>query len=164
MYREGHVGVALLLYSPLGFFTTVLGDQWLALAGAVAFVALALLPDVDAYLPLGHERGVTHTVWFAIDVGVVLAGFGGARARGAGLLAVVAGGLFGFLVGAGAVASHVAADALTADGVRPTWPLEGERYALRVDWASNRTANYVVLGAGIWVVAVTQWLGRAIAG
>lgn len=164
MYRAGHVGVALLCYSPLGFLAAGLGDLPLAIAGAVAFGALSLLPDVDEYLPLGHRRGVTHTVWFAVDVGVVVAGFGGARARTAGLLSIVAGALFGFLVGTGAVLSHVAADALTAAGVEPTWPLDGRTYAYRAAWASSHYANYGLLAVGIWATALSIWLGVALTG
>lgn len=164
MYREGHVGVALLAYAPLGFVAATLGAPVLAVAGAVASAGFALLPDVDDYLPLGHRRGVTHTLWFALDVGVVAASFAGARATDAGALAVVAGALFGFLVGAMAVASHVAADALTPPGVEPLWPLQGRTYGYAAGWASARIANYFVLAGGALAAGLALLAGLAVAG
>lgn len=164
MYREGHVGAALLAYSPLGFLVAALGEPVLALAGAVGSAGLGLLPDLDQYLPLGRRRGVTHTLWFALNVGVVAAGFAGAAAADAGLLAVLAGALFGFLVGAIAIVSHVVADALTPPGVEPLWPLEGRTYDYAPAWASTRHGNYLVLSVGAEATALALLVGLSVAG
>lgn len=164
MRREGHVGVGLAGYAPLGFVVAVTGGLWVAAVGAVGVAALSLLPDVDMYLPLGNRRGVTHTVWFAVDVGIVVAGVGGSWASEAGLLPLLAAALVGFVIGTGAIAVHIAADALTPPGVYPLWPLEGPHYVYVVGWATAPTENYLLLSAGSLATTMAIMGGYLIAG
>ena len=98
MYREGHVGAALLAYAPVGFVVAAAGFRFLSLIGGIGVAALAMLPDYDQKVPGVDHRGPTHTVWFAVVVGVVTIG------------------------------SHIAADALTPAGVRPFAPVRTRRY------------------------------------
>ena len=90
MHREGHVGAALLAYAPVGALTLALGFGNLALLGAGGAVVLAMLPDYDQRVPGLEHRGPTHTVWFALAVGVVLAVLGGLSGAEHGLLSALA--------------------------------------------------------------------------
>lgn len=53
------------------------GAVELAVAGAVIAVAGAMIPDWDTRMPGIQHRGITHTVWFALLVGVMLGAGGG---------------------------------------------------------------------------------------
>jgi inner membrane protein len=162
MHKEGHIGAALLVYSPLGLFAMLLADSQLAFIGAVVAAGLAMLPDMDMRIPLLKHRGPTHTVWFALGVGVVLAIFGGQGGADAGAVAAFGGALFGLLLGTGTVVSHIAADALTPAGVRPFWPLRDDEYKVAIARASNPLANYALLGIGSGVAVLALIFGRAL--
>lgn len=57
MHREGHVGMALLAYSPLACLTAALGYAPLTVGGAVAAGALAMVPDLDFQVPFLRTAG-----------------------------------------------------------------------------------------------------------
>lgn len=167
MYRDGHYGAALLAYAPVGFLVTALGYRALALlAGGVA-LALAMVPDWDMRVPGLEHRGPTHTVGFALLVGL-LVGAAGVTVATAGNPAAVSTdlasladdpatalgvGVLGFLVGFLTVCSHIAADALTPMGVTPFWPLSDRHVSVGVARASNRVANALLLGVGVVAAA-----------
>jgi inner membrane protein len=48
MHREGHIGLALIGYTPLGFLGYAAGFQDVALAGGAVTLALAMAPDMDS--------------------------------------------------------------------------------------------------------------------
>jgi len=162
VHRPGHVGAALLAYAPLAGIATALGAAELAVGGAIGAVALAPLPDYDQRVPLLAHRGLTHTVWFALLVGVVLAAAGLALA-GRRPLATVTTALFAGLVGTLTVCSHVAADALTPAGVRPFAPLRNRRYTCDLVRAANPIANYALLGLGGAAVVAALVSGSTLA-
>lgn len=122
MHREGHIGVALLAYAPVGAVTLALGTDTLALLGGAGAVGLAMLLDYDQRVPGVTHRGPTHTVWFALAVGVLLGVAAGLADRSTGPLAVVGLAAFGFTIGVLTIGSHILADALTPAGVRPLEP------------------------------------------
>lgn len=154
MYRNGHYGAALLCYAPVGFGLLVAElESGAVVVGAIA-LALARTPDLDVRVPLISHRGITHTVWFALAVGALCAGAGWVLATPLGLeSAATVAGLAG---GAGAlsIGSHLLADALTPMGIRPLWPLSGASYSLELVRADNWLANQLLLGAGVFAVAV----------
>lgn len=119
-----------------------------------------MLPDIDMRIPLLKHRGPTHTVWFALLVGVVLAILGGQGGADAGVVAALGGASFGLLLGTATVVSHIAADALTPAGVRPFWPVRGDEYRYAVAKASNPIANYALLGLGGGVAVLALMIGR----
>jgi inner membrane protein len=160
MYTLGHIGAALLVYSPLGLLAMVLADSQLAFIGAIVAAGLAMLPDIDMRIPLLRHRGPTHTVWFAFGVGVVLAIFSGKGGADAGAMAALGGALFGLLLGTGTVVSHIAADALTPAGVRPFWPLREDEYRYAIATASNPIANYTLFGVGVGASLLALAIGR----
>lgn len=163
MHQHGHYGAALIVYAPLAFVVTALGFNRLALGGGVVAVALAMVPDLDQRVPGASHRGITHTVWFAVLVGVVLGVVGSMIGGGTSLLAMVGLGGFGFLVGAGTIISHIAADALTPMGVRPLVPFNDREYGFDVVTAANPLANIglLILGGAVSVGAFA--IGRVFA-
>lgn len=165
MYRNGHYGAALLAYTPIGTVTLLLGFQNAAAAGGLVTVLLATVPDLDMKIPTIPHRGPTHTAHFATAVGVVLAtlAFGAAIASDLSTLATFGSAVFGFLTGSVAIASHIAADALTPMGVEP-FGADGPHYSLGWVRAANTLANYALLGLGLGAAAGGIWLAEAVRG
>mgnify|MGYP000427530682 FL=1 len=163
MYRTGHYGAALLTYAPVGVALLLVGFEAAGVVGGVGVLALARLPDYDLRVPFVSHRGPTHTLGFALLVGLVVGGalgaIAGARAVGeTGLVPgsqTVAVGAFGFLVGFLAVVSHLLADALTPAGIEPWWPVSSKNYSLRLVGADSTLGNYGLLALGVFVSAVS---------
>ncbi|SEP99052.1 metal-dependent hydrolase [Natrinema salaciae] len=158
MYRDGHAGFNALLYAP---FVPLVSDRWslrLALVGAVVALGVATLPDLDQPAPRIRHRGPTHTVWFALLVGVV-AGIG---------TAIVAPGApdafaFGAAVGAGGVLAHLAGDVVTPMGISPFAPLW--RAHVTLDWFASKNAriNRALLLVGSSALAASLALTLSLA-
>lgn len=163
MHKAGHVGAALLVYSPLGLLAMLVADIRVSFLGGAVACGLAMLPDVDMRVPLVEHRGPTHTVWFGLAVGVVLAVLGFRAGSDGGLLPALGGAIFGLVLGTGTVVSHIAADVLTPAGVRPFWPVRDHEYRYVIARASNPIANYALLGVGGAAALVALALGRAVA-
>ncbi|ELY45709.1 metal-dependent hydrolase [Natronorubrum tibetense] len=155
MYQLGHYGAALLVYAPLGTAVGLAGHETAAIVGALACVALSTLPDCDHRIPTIEHRGPTHSVGFALFVGVGLAAVAALFVGAGSPLAEVGFVAFAFVVGSLSIVSHLLADALTPMGIRPFWPVSRRHYTLEVTKAANPIANYVLLGlgAGVGVVA-----------
>jgi len=149
MYQTGHYGGALVAYTPLGTVVGLLGYGELAIVGGLVCVALSTLPDVDHRLPLIDHRGATHTILFALTVGVGLATLAAVLVGTASAFVETGIGSFAFLVGVVSIGSHLLADALTPMGIRPFWPVSSRRYSLAVTTAANPAANYGLFGLGI---------------
>lgn len=164
MYRNGHYGVALLVFAPVGVALVSAGLVDVAFVVGAGTLWLAMLPDVDHRLPVISHRGPTHTVGFALVVAVALGGLGilvgrfgvGAPYSSETLAAV------GVAVGLLSVGSHLLADALTPMGVKPLWPLSSRKITLRVVTADSTLGNYGLLSLGVFVTAA--WVGVLIAG
>lgn len=148
MHREGHIGTALLLYSPLAFIAGVFGGQQPVMLGGVLAVGLAMAPDIDMRTPLVKHRGPTHTLWFAAFVAILGSILGLLIGLQHGLLAGLSFMLFGGLVAGVSVVSHLIADALTPMGVTPLIPINSRKITWNVARASNPIANYALLGLG----------------
>ncbi|TKX82999.1 metal-dependent hydrolase, partial [Halorubrum sp. SS5] len=95
------------------------------------------------------HRGITHTVWFALLVGVAFGAAGLAVGLRSGLVEALLFGGAGFLFGVATIGSHLLADALTPMGVRPFAPLRDTEYTLDLVTAANPLANYALLGLGV---------------
>lgn len=86
MKQEGHIGLALLLASPVVLILGVIGDEWTILPFLACILWTATLPDIDVVfskwtgkngipvirniLSIRH-RGVTHTVYFGVLLGLI---------------------------------------------------------------------------------------------
>lgn len=151
MELPGHLGLALLVYSPVAAVAVRRGRTRPTSLGLVGVMALSTAPDVDLYLSTVPHRGVTHTVWAVLLVGataaLVAARIGpvgvGDRERAR----------FGALVGGSAILSHLLGDALTPMGIRPFLPLGGTAYTLSLVRSADPSANAGLLVAGVVVFA-----------
>ncbi|WP_318569770.1 metal-dependent hydrolase [Salinigranum marinum] len=153
MYRNGHYGVALLAFAPVGVALVSAGAVELALVVGAGTLWLAMLPDVDHRVPGVTHRGPTHTVGFALLVAAVLGGVGllVGRVGGAALSAPATLGAVGAAVGLLSVGAHLLADALTPMGIRPFWPLSNRKFTLSVVTADSTLGNYGLLSLGVFV-------------
>ena len=158
MHREGHYGVALLLYTPVAAIFLNLGLDWYALGGVVILLATATLPDIDLRIPFIQHRGITHTVWFAAFVGLVVTStlefaavpLGDPRFPAATFCGAVT---------TYSILTHIAGDALTPMGIRPFAPLLQTSYSARLFYSSSKPANYGFLVAGT-ATFLAIYLGR----
>lgn len=158
MYRTGHLGVSLLVFAPVGHLLVSAGLPVAAFVVGATMCWLSMLPDVDHRLPFVPHRGPTHTLLFAVAVGVAFAGVG--VAAGPAITEFVpppfatvptSGFSVGF-VGFVAVAAHLLGDVLTPAGVPLLWPLSARRYSLSVARANNVVANYLLFALGAFAV------------
>lgn len=148
MHREGHIGVALLVYAPLALIAAAVGYREAALLGGLAMAGLAMVPDLDMQVPFVPHRGPTHTVHFAGLTAFVGAAAGLLVGLPQGLLAGLGFGLFGGVIGGLSILAHIFADALTPMGVAPFALFGGKTYSYDLARASNPIANYGLLGLG----------------
>lgn len=167
MYREGHIGLGLLVATPLAIlFSFSIAPQWGLLTYGFAFIT-SRAPDIDQRLPLVSHRGFTHTIWFGIILSLLFA-TGATIALSPlivesnsldGLSSIVA--LLGanwpvFVVGfIGCLAgftSHLMGDIITEAydyTVNPFWPVSNTAYTLGWTKAGSKVWNWglLVLGA-----------------
>lgn len=162
MFRPGHYGVSLALYSPVGCWLVATGETTAALAGGAGLLALSMLPDVDTLLPVVPHRGPTHTLPFAVLVAGVTWAAATATGFGAHPVGPVELSSFAAGVAAFAILSHLAADVLTPMGVALLWPLSRRRYTLSLCRASNRVANYLLFALGVFATASAAYLGTVL--
>ena len=165
MYPLGHLGTGLLLVAPVAAL-----QQPRTLTGlTMVTLFAALLPDLDLYLPYVTHHGITHSIGFAVGLGVV----GGLLA--AGTIAVlqdhtdvIDAGRFSprrvlLYVGLGlfiGVVSHVVADLLvTLPGTEPVsafWPLSDRTLEIRAVPLGAPLRNAILIAAGLGVHALVS--------
>lgn len=163
MYALGHLGMALLLFSVVGYVLVSRGYVHDALWGGGIVLAYTLHPDIDREVDFLIHRGVTHTLWFAVAVGLlcvlVVANSLWKRPR----REAVRGGAWAFSLGAFSIVAHLVADVITPWGVMPLYPLTPALYTFDLVYAKNPTANAMLFAAGIcatsaaWIAA--HWSG-----
>lgn len=160
MYLLGHLGIALLVFAPIAFVLVRTGRLRPAGFGGVALLLLASVPDVDSYVAGLAHRGITHTVWAALALGVLLAvvgwccwAWGGPRRTDSAT--------FGFLVGATTVVNHLVGDVITPMGIRPFYPVSEAEYSLRLVLARNPETNLGLFAAGSAVFLLALHLAVA---
>lgn len=144
----GHLGIVLLGYAPIAYRQLRMGRGRRALVGTTVLALLASLPDVDLLLPGVAHRGITHTVWAALALGLVAGVVGlavGARSRRDTPTST---GAFAFLIGAFGVVAHLFADAVTPMGIRPFAPVSDVSYSLDLVAAADPGANLGLLVVG----------------
>jgi len=166
VYLLGHVGISLLLFAPLAGGLLSTGHPWLALPTGLLLVALAPFPDLDTYTDRLDHRGSTHTVWFAVGVGllvVLVAGLGtvfwnqyiSSHSLLAGWIPVWFGG-----VSTLAVLGHLAGDLVTPMGLWPFRPVSDRHVTADLTPSKSPRANRLCFAAGALAsVAVIAPLG-----
>jgi len=107
-------------------------------------VGLSSLPDLDIQWEIKH-RGITHTFFFGMIVGILFAVLIG-YAYG------IIGWLMGFVAGFGGTASHLLGDAFTHTPFRPFTPFsDREMGALGLFRSDNKTVNRTMLVLGVFI-------------
>lgn len=159
MYLLGHLGIALLVFAPVGFLLVRTGRSRPAWFGGAALILLATAPDVDLYLASVSHRGITHTVWAALALGLLFALVGWGRPEWGGTRRGSSAG-FGFFAGTTSVLTHLAGDVLTPMGIRPFHPLAGSKFSLGLVLAGNQEANVGLFVVGSAVFFLSLYLAR----
>jgi len=161
MYVLGHVGISLLLYAPIAAWLLSTNQPTLAMLTGLVMVAFSPLPDFDTYTDRIDHRGPTHTVWFALGVGL-LVGVGSGLVV-AGLSAAGFSSLFlpplWVAVWFGSVTvltlcGHLAGDLITPMGITPFRPLSTYHQTLDLTPSKNPRANRLWFGAGVVVLTL----------
>lgn len=160
MYPIGHLGVALVLSAS---FVAVLRPRV-----ATRFTVLALLaatvPDLDLFVPGVAHHGLTHTLGFAVALGIAgLVAFAGASTLTSTTASdssvpvprVVV--FYAFALSLG-VAGHVVADALmllpATQPVSPLWPVSDAPVRVETLRYGNTVRNLGTFCAGLGAHAV----------
>ena len=153
MYKEGHAGLSLILFSPfILLFRSLNLDITYVLITCVLMVGLSSLPDIDMELRREHgisikHRGITHTFLAGIGFGIVFAILIG-YAYGA------MGWLMGFIAGFGGTASHLLGDAFTYERFKPLYPFSDREVALGYFRSSDRKVNNAMLTLGVIALVI----------
>lgn len=154
MYLLGHVGISLLLFAPLAAWLLAAGETDLAVSTGTVMVAVASLPDLDEYTDRLAHRGPTHTLWFALGVGLAVGlavwWLGVGVGPGGDPLDV------GLVLGGAstlALCGHLAGDLITPMGIRPFRPLSVSHHTLDLTAAKNPRANRLFVLAGVGALA-----------
>ena len=162
MYVLGHVGISLLLYAPIAAWLLSTNQPTLAVLTGVLMVALSPLPDFDTQTERITHRGPTHTVWFALAVGLVVGVAGGLLAASDpfGLFSshslppLWMAGWFGSIAVV-TICGHLAGDLITPMGIWPFRPLSTYHRSLDLTPSKSPRANRLWFGTGVVVLAAT---------
>jgi inner membrane protein len=151
--------MALLAYAPVAVGLVTTGHAGLAPLGGIGVLALTPVPDWDQRVPFVEHRGITHTLAFALLIGLATGGVCLLAARSVPGLQAAYGppellGTFGAGVSVLAILAHLAADVITPAGLEPFQPVSGRHYSLSLVGAANRIANAALLVAGVFAAAV----------
>lgn len=168
MNREGHLGLGMLCYAPIGTVMSMFGYPVLGLLGVPVVLFGAGLPDIDVKISVFKHRGWTHTIHGAFLIGIAVAG--GIWLGGRTYISLIGAEQFVTITPAmvllfGGVAtfgvfSHMLGDLMTTEGIQPFDPLtprgvlqpvtiSERRISLRLFNAANTIPNMVALVLGV---------------
>ena len=183
MHRAGHTGIWMLLYAPVAFTLLSEGRPEVAVLGAAIVYVVEQILDADQFIPFLKHRGFSHTVGFAVLVGLTLGAVGffiGERAfliagnwiteRGfdsVGTTVIEAEtavnerelARIGFGMGTFGILAHLAGDVVTKMGIQPFWPVSSWRVSLSRLRARNPIANQLLFVLGLGALAGAIWSG-----
>ncbi len=160
MFKQGHLGVSMLVFGPVGYVLVARGAPELAAVTGLVMVWFSMLPDIDHRLPIIEHRGPTHSLLFAGLIGGVGWTVGLAIETAVGPVAGIPLSTVGFGIGALTVIAHLIGDTLTPAGVPYLWPLTGRTVSLSLVGAGNPIANSGLFGLGLVVTA--GWVAVAL--
>ncbi|WP_435361357.1 metal-dependent hydrolase [Haloarchaeobius sp. DFWS5] len=158
MYALGHLGIALLAFAPLALFLRNRRRNHVAAAGTLTTACFATLPDIDQWLATVPHRGVTHTVWFGVALGVVLASGAAVYGRRSATVAVTSAG-WAMLVGTLTTIAHLTGDVVTPMGISPLAPVVEGHVTLNLVAAANPAANQTLFTLGMLATVASWWAG-----
>lgn len=176
MYKSGHKGINMILFSPILFIMIILDFIIVGLLSAFIIFYFASLPDKDLDTRLLTHRGFTHTYSFSICIGILF-GFISLIftniSINIGLLEPTLFNLifftfWGVFVGVFTILGHIAGDILTPTGVKifqkpkgiPDLPIfKDKKYTLDLIPASNTWANAGFFISGILCISLSIFTG-----
>jgi inner membrane protein len=180
MHRHGHIGITLLVLTPITYGLTRSGHVALATLIVVGVLLIEPLPDNDHWIPGLSHRGVSHSLLTAGIIGLVCAGCGWLLGRyltvplahwlqttvlpATNITAVtiateqlvtltpetLAG--LGFVIGVLGICVHLAGDIITVSGIQPFLPFSRRRISLSRLRAASTLANTVFLLLGVLAI------------
>jgi len=81
MFKQGHLGVSMLVFGPVGYALVARGLPELAAITGLVMAWFTMLPDIDHRLPIVEHRGPTHSLLFAALIGGESAGQSGQASK-----------------------------------------------------------------------------------
>ena len=155
--------MALLVYSVIGLALLTRGYRDDALAGGVVMLLFTMHPDMDGDFSFIPHRQITHTVWFALLVGIFCALLivGDGLYRGRDRTALTWPATWAFSLGTLSGLTHLFADMLNPWGVMPFYPVSNFLITFDVVKASNVAANVGLLVAGVFASVAAWRIGSA---
>lgn len=173
----------MLLYAPVAFTLLSEGRPEVAVLGAAIVYVVEQIPDTDQFIPVLKHRGFSHTIGFAVLVGLALGVLGlfiGERAflivgdwitaqgfDGVGSAIIEAEAAvnerelarIGFGMGTFGILAHLAGDVVTKMGIQPFLPVFSWRVSLSRLKARNPYANQLLFVLGVGALAGAMWFG-----
>lgn len=183
MHKEGHIGIGLLLYSPFLFIFFLFDFAEMGLLFGAIFIFLSFHPDIDMkiqrktsflrndylkniipflenFLNLTKHRSITHTVWYALLWGIIVAIGSFMIFSPVNLLNIILFVSLGFIIGFLGIISHLLGDILTPMGIKPFYPVKNKNYSLNKFKAKNPFYNYGFLILGIVISSLIVFIGN----
>ena len=180
MYRYGHIGIVLLVYAPFTYVLLTTGHPTLAILCGLGILAIEPLPDRDFRLPFLSHRGISHSLFAALLIGLVMGAVGWLVGRYA-ISPIVqafqessiirltdsenilrdlrvydaeAFSLIGFAVGVFGVIAHLLGDMITISGIRPFLPFSHRHVSLSSVHSDSLIANSALFVLGILAITI----------
>lgn len=177
MYNKGHHGISAFVYTPIAIVLVYFNQYHLAATGLAIMWLTSSLPDIDINTFIGRfltHRGITHTVWFGLFMGLVFASgslfvekyiipkvlaenllsigyFSTVLAesplfsKNSSLFSVgLLFHLYVFVMGFIGICSHLLGDIITPSGLRPFAPIKETKYTFNLTKAANKTSNSLI--------------------
>lgn len=152
MKQEGHIGLSMLLTSPIVLLLGLVGEYYLSIAFFVLVIWLSTIPDIDIvisksiigrYIDIKH-RGFTHTVYFGLVCGLLVSPVGSVVPSSDPILSIS----LAFVSGVLGVVFHVLGDIMTPSGVNYDPVRMDSAYTLEWFKYNNIVANFGFLILG----------------
>lgn len=150
MDRDGHLGLALLIFFGLGYLFRQFSDEYLIIGLLATW--FSSLPDIDIRLRIRH-RGFTHSIFTGILIGLAMGyifhytGFGFYM----GFIPVILGYIF-----------HILGDLFTYQPFKPFYPFLDIEISFKLFRSDNMVINRVFLMAGVSVLALYLYVKMAL--
>ena len=71
MYRSGHTGIVLIVYAPFAYVFLITGQPVLAVLFGLGILAIEPLPDRDFRISFLSHRGISHSLFAALLIGLI---------------------------------------------------------------------------------------------
>lgn len=181
MYKKGHIGIGLIVYSPFLLFLLAFGFEYFAIVFGAIFIFLSTHPDIDVklqnktsflrkdslrklipfldkFLNITQHRGITHTIWYAILWGLICSSLAFLVIDIDSFLDIFFI-VFSFFIGFMGIVSHLLGDIITPAGIKPLYPVKDKNYTFDLTKAKNPFYNHGLFLSGIFITLVTLYLG-----